>query len=188
MTRFAFKPANGWKMRCATARLRCASGIKAIAPGGCPPVLVGWRRQMTTTPGPEIGANLLKASYSSEDGETPAGFAVCSQDAGWLFSGNMATSLWPRRHCRKNFTRTASKIPGADAQGISGFVFCPHESDKNPFVAGPLKRTTARWFSDAPQPRAPPMSRLRLAGTARILVPRRRACCRTFADVQARTF
>ena len=30
---------------------------------------------MTTTPGPEIGSILLKASYLPEDGDTPSGFA-----------------------------------------------------------------------------------------------------------------
>ena len=30
---------------------------------------------MTKTPGPEVGRNLLRASYLPEDGDTPAGFA-----------------------------------------------------------------------------------------------------------------
>ena len=50
-------------------------GIKSIAAKQARHVLVVGAEQMTTTPGPEIGANLLKASYLPEDGDTPAGFA-----------------------------------------------------------------------------------------------------------------
>ncbi len=72
-------------------------------------MLVVGVEQMTTTPGREIGANLLKASYLPEDGETPAGFAgVFGKIAGMYFqkygdqSEALATSL-------RKTTRTALK-------------------------------------------------------------------------------
>ena len=84
--RFRFKPATRVENACATGSAAVHQAIKTIEAKRAKVVLVVGVEQMTTTPGPEIGKNLLKASYLPEDGETPAGFAgVFGQIAGRYF-------------------------------------------------------------------------------------------------------
>ena len=73
--RLRFKPATRVENACATGSAAVRQGIRAVDSGAARIVLVVGAEQMTTTPGPEIGRNLLKASYLPEDGATPAGFA-----------------------------------------------------------------------------------------------------------------
>src|SRR5437868_11486481 len=70
-----FKPATRVENACATGSAAVQQGIRAIAAGNATIVRVVGVEQMTRTPGPEIGKNLLKASYLPEDGETVGGFA-----------------------------------------------------------------------------------------------------------------
>ncbi|TJW31840.1 MAG: thiolase domain-containing protein, partial [Mesorhizobium sp.] len=73
--RLRFKPATRVENACATGSAAVRQGIRAIDANAARIVLVVGAEQMTTTPGPEIGKNLLKASYLPEEGDTPAGFA-----------------------------------------------------------------------------------------------------------------
>src|SRR6201997_5798705 len=70
-----FKPATRVENACATGTAAVHQGIRAIASGAAKIVLVVGVEQMTRTPAPEIGRNLLRASYLPEDGETPSGVA-----------------------------------------------------------------------------------------------------------------
>src|SRR3954449_3187147 len=73
--RLRFKPATRVENACATGSAAVRQGIRALEARAARVVLVVGAEQMTTTPGPEIGKNLLKASYLPEEGGTPAGFA-----------------------------------------------------------------------------------------------------------------
>ena len=111
-------------------------------------VLVVGVEQMTTTPGPEIGKNLLKASYLPEDGDTPGGFAgVFGKIAQGYFQkyGDRSDAL--AAIAAKNHKNGVSN-PYAQMRKDLGFEFCRAESEKNPFVAGPLKRTDCSLVSD----------------------------------------
>src|SRR3977135_2327363 len=82
-----FKPATRVENACATGSAAVHQGIRAIASGAAKTVLVVGVEQMTRTPGPEIGRNLLRASYLPEDGDTPGGFAgVFGQNAQAYFT------------------------------------------------------------------------------------------------------
>src|ERR1700710_1955123 len=70
-----FKPATRVENACATGSAAVHQGVRAIEAGAAKIVLVVGVEQMTRTPGPEIGRNLLRASYLPEDGDTPGGFA-----------------------------------------------------------------------------------------------------------------
>src|SRR5687768_13621235 len=72
---FRFKPATRVENACATGSAAVHQGIKTIRAGAAKVVLVVGVEKMTSTPGPEIGKNLLKASYLPEEGDIPAGFA-----------------------------------------------------------------------------------------------------------------
>src|SRR4029079_10598923 len=70
-----FKPATRVENACATGSAAVHQGLRASAAAAAKSVLVVGVEQMTRTPGPEIGKNLLKASYLPEDGDTVGGFA-----------------------------------------------------------------------------------------------------------------
>ena len=145
---FRFKPATRVENACATGSAAVQTALKSIASKQSRIVLVVGVEQMTTTPGPEIGANLLKASYLPEDGETPAGFAgVFGKIAGSYFQHHGDQSDALAMIAAKNHANGVHN-PYAQMRKDLGFEFCRTESEKNPFVAGPLKRTDCALVSD----------------------------------------
>src|SRR5262249_5686669 len=70
-----FKRATRVENACATGSAAVHQGLKAIAAKSARLVLVVGVEQMTTTPGPEIGRNLLKASYVRDEANIEGGFA-----------------------------------------------------------------------------------------------------------------
>src|SRR5690606_35169724 len=98
--------------------------------------------------GPEIGRNLLKASYLPEDGDIPAGFAgVFGKIAAAYFQRHGDQSDALAAIAAKNH-RDGVGNPYAQMRKDLGYEFCRTESEKNPFVAGPLKRTDCSLVSD----------------------------------------
>ncbi|MCC4244232.1 acetyl-CoA acetyltransferase [Stappia indica] len=143
-----FKRATRVENACATGSAAVHQGVRAIAAREARVVLVVGVEQMTTTPGPEIGRNLLKASYLPEDGDTPAGFAgVFGKIAQAYFQkyGDRSDAL--AAIAAKNHKNGVGN-PYAQMRKDLGFDFCRAESEKNPFVAGPLKRTDCSLVSD----------------------------------------
>ncbi|NBN64565.1 thiolase domain-containing protein [Microvirga tunisiensis] len=143
-----FKPATRVENACATGSAAVHQGVRAIATGAARFVLVVGVEQMTTTPGPEVGRNLLKASYLKEEGDIPAGFAGVFgkiADAYFQRHGDQSDAL--AKIAAKNH-RNGVNNPYAQMRKDFGFEFCRQESDKNPFVAGPLKRTDCSLVSD----------------------------------------
>src|ERR1700681_2253647 len=103
---------------------------------------------MTTTPGPEIGRNLLKASYVREEADIDGGFAgIFGQIAALYFQrwGDQSDAL--ARIAAKNHKNGVGN-PYAQIRKDLGYEFCRTESEKNPRVAGPLKRTDGSLVSD----------------------------------------
>jgi acetyl-CoA C-acetyltransferase len=145
---FRFKPTTRIENACATGSAAVHQGIKTIAARQAKIVLVVGVEQMTKTPAQEIGRNLLRASYLPEDGETPAGFAgVFGKIAGAYFQryGDQSDAL--AMIAAKNH-RNGVNNPYAQMRKDFGYDFCRTESEKNPFVAGPLKRTDCSLVSD----------------------------------------
>jgi len=145
---FRFKPATRVENACATGSAAVHQGLKSIAAGKARFVLVVGVEQMTRTPGPQIGENLLRASYLPEDGDTPAGFAgVFGKIAQAYFQkyGDQTDAL--ARIAAKNHLNGVSN-PYAQLRKDFGFEFCRAESEKNPYVAGPLKRTDCSLVTD----------------------------------------
>jgi len=143
-----FTPATRVENACATGSAAVHQGVRAIASGDARVVLVVGVEQMTTTPGPEIGKNLLKASYLKEEGDIPAGFAgVFGKIADSYFQkyGDQSDAL--AKIAAKNHKNGVGN-PFAQMRKDLGFDFCRAESEKNPYVAGPLKRTDCSLVSD----------------------------------------
>src|SRR3954462_802339 len=70
-----FKRATRVENACAAGSAAVHQGLRALEAKAARIVLVVGVEQMTTTPGPEIGKNLLKASYVREEAEIEGGFA-----------------------------------------------------------------------------------------------------------------
>lgn len=143
-----FKPATRVENACATGSAAVHQAVRAVNVGAARFVLVVGVEQMTKTPGPEIGKNLLRASYLPEDSDTPAGFAG-------VF-GNIAKAYFQRYGdqsdalamiAAKNHKNGVAN-PYAQMRKDFGYEFCRAEGEKNPFVAGPLKRTDCSLVSD----------------------------------------
>src|SRR4029077_1979893 len=143
-----FKRALRVENACATGSAAVHQGLKAIAAGSARVVLVVGVEQMTTTPSPEIGKNLLKASYVREEADIEGGFAgIFGKIAGLYFQrwGDQSDAL--ATIAAKNHKNGVGN-PYAQMRKDLGYDFCRTESEKNPFVAGPLKRTDCSLVSD----------------------------------------
>src|SRR6202166_2944949 len=143
-----FKRATRVENACATGSAAVHLGLKSIAAGTARIVLIVGVEQMTTTPGPEIGKNLLKASYVREEADIEAGFAgIFGKIAGLYFQrwGDQSDAL--AMIAAKNHKNGVGN-PYAQLRKDLGFEFCRNVSEKNPFVAGPLKRTDCSLVSD----------------------------------------
>src|SRR5579859_2406438 len=143
-----FKRATRVENACATGSAAVHQGVRAIRAGAARIVLVVGAEQMTTTPAADIGRNLLKASYVREEADIEGGFAgIFGQIAGLYFQkyGDQSDAL--AMIAAKNHKNGVAN-PYAQMRKDLGFDFCRSESEKNPYVAGPLKRTDCSLVSD----------------------------------------
>src|ERR1700752_1598862 len=143
-----FKRATRVENACATGSAAVHQGLKSIAARNARIVLVVGVEQMTTTPGAEIGRNLLKAAYVREEADIDGGFAgIFGKIAGLYFQrwGDQSDAL--ARIAAKNHKNGVGN-PYAQLRKDLGYDFCRNVSEKNPFVAGPLKRTDCSLVSD----------------------------------------
>jgi acetyl-CoA C-acetyltransferase len=143
-----FKRATRVENACATGSAAVHQGLKAIEAKAARIVLVVGVEQMTTTPGPEIGKNLLKASYVRDEANIDGGFAgIFGNMAGMYFQkyGDQSDAL--ARIAAKNHKNGVDN-PYAQMRKDLGYEFCRAPSEKNPYVAGPLKRTDCSLVSD----------------------------------------
>ena len=143
-----FKRATRVENACATGSAAVHQGLRAIEARAARIVLVVGAEQMTTTPGPEIGRNLLKASYVRDEADIEGGFAgIFGKIAGLYFQkyGDQSDAL--AMIAAKNHKNGVGN-PLAQMRKDLGYDFCRTESAKNPYVAGPLKRTDCSLVSD----------------------------------------
>jgi acetyl-CoA C-acetyltransferase len=143
-----FKPATRVENACATGSAAVHQGIRSIEAGKSRIVLVVGAEQMTHTPAAEVGANLLRASYVAQEGNTQGGFAgLFGVVAAAYFEtyGDQSDAL--AAIAAKNH-RNGFSNPYAQMRRDLGFEFCRTVSEKNPLVAGPLRRTDCSMVSD----------------------------------------
>ncbi|MBO0902915.1 acetyl-CoA acetyltransferase [Jiella sonneratiae] len=141
-------PAVRLENACATGSAALYTAMDFIEAGrGRVAVVVG-AEKMTAIPTVEVGDILLGASYRAEEAEVEGGFAGIfgriaqtyfqkfgdrSEELAMIAAKNHSNGMAnPYAHMRKDF----------------GFDFCNTVSDKNPYVAGPLRRTDCSLVSD----------------------------------------
>lgn len=143
-----FKPAVRIENACATGAAAVYAARDFIAAGRGRFALVIGAEKMTHVTSQQAGDVLLSASYRKEEGDIPAGFAgVFGRIAETYFQkyGDQSDAL--ATIAAKNH-RNGVDNPYAQMRKDLGFDFCRNESEKNPFVAGPLKRTDCSLISD----------------------------------------
>ncbi|MGL4415762.1 acetyl-CoA acetyltransferase [Roseinatronobacter monicus] len=146
--RFAHTPATRFENACATGSAALHGAMDFIEAGRGRIALVVGAEKMTATPTAEVGDILLSASYRAEEADVEGGFAGLfgqiaqgyfqrygdrSEELAMIAAKNHANGMAnPYAHMRKDF----------------GVAFCNTVSEKNPRVAGPLRRTDCSLVSD----------------------------------------
>jgi acetyl-CoA C-acetyltransferase len=143
-----FKPSTRVENACATGSAAIHMGINSLAAKKARFVLVVGVEKMTELNSAQAGDVLIKASYVAEEANIEAGFAG-------IFG--KITSAYFQRYGDKSDAlariavkahRNGVKNPYAHFQREFDYAFCRNPSDKNPFVAGPLKRTDCSPVTD----------------------------------------
>jgi len=145
---FRFKPATRVENACATGSAAIHMGLNTLAAQKARFVLVVGVEKMTELNSAQAGEVLIKASYVAEEANIEAGFAG-------IFG--KITSAYFQRYGDKSDAlakiavkahKNGAKNPYAHFQKEFAYEFCRTPSDKNPFVAGPLKRTDCSPVTD----------------------------------------
>jgi acetyl-CoA C-acetyltransferase len=145
---FRFKPATRVEDACATGSAAIHRGLDTIAAKKGRIVLAVGVEKMTEVTGAAVGDILIRAAYLKEEGNIEGGFAgVFGRIAQTYFQryGDQSDAL--ARIAAKNHKNGAGN-PLAQMQKDLGYEFCRNVSEKNPIVAGPLKRTDCSLVSD----------------------------------------
>ena len=145
---FRFKPATRVENACATGSAAIHQGLNAIAARQARRVLVVGAEKMSEASGAAVGDILLRAAYLKEEGTITGGFAgvfARITEAYFQRYGDQSDAL--ARIAAKNH-RNGAANPLAQIRKDLGYEFCRTPSEKNPFVAGPLKRTDCSPVSD----------------------------------------
>lgn len=148
MPGLASVPAFRCENACATGTAALYAGCDLIESGRARVVLVIGAEKMSALPTAQVGEVLLRASYLPEEGGVDAGFAgLFGQIAADYFArhGNQAVAL--AQIAAKNHANGVQN-PYAQFRKDLGFDFCNTVSDRNPLVAGPLRRTDCSPVSD----------------------------------------
>ena len=148
MPEFRHTPAVRMENACATGSAAIWAALDAMAAGRMQRTLVIGMEKMNGLPTPEVAATLIKCSYVKEEGSDPAGFAgIFGAIAANYFErfGDQSDAL--AAISAKNHSNGMHN-PYAHMKRDFGFDFCRTPSEKNPFVAGPLKRSDCSLVSD----------------------------------------
>lgn len=146
--RFAHTPATRYENACATGSAALHGALDFIESGRGKIALVVGAEKMTATPTPQVGDILLSASYRQEEANIEGGFAgVFGKIAESYFHryGNHSYELAmiaAKNHANGLFN------PLAQMRKDIGVDFCATVSERNPTVAGPLRRTDCSLISD----------------------------------------
>ncbi len=144
----AHVPATRLENACATGSAASYAALDFVQSGRGRIALVVGVEKMTTISPMDAASVMLRASYYAEESHFSPGFAgVFGHIAQSYFQtyGDQSDAL--AMISAKNH-HNAMKNPIAHMQKDFGFEFCNTVSDKNPVVAGPLRRSDCSLISD----------------------------------------
>ena len=143
-----FKPVTRVENACATGSAAVYQGTAAIEAARARLVLVVGVEKMTACDGETVTDILSRGAYQKEVGPEPMSFpglfALLTQQYFQRY-GDQGEAL--ARIAAKNH-RNGARNPLAHLRKDLGYDFCRHESDRNPMVAPPLKRTDCSTIAD----------------------------------------
>jgi len=143
-----FKPLTRFENACATGSAAIHGALDFLAAKRGRFALVLGAEKMTATPNARVGEILLSASYRKTEQGIAGGFAgVFGRIAETYFQQHGDQSDALAAIAAKNHHNGVDN-PWAQMRKDLGFEFCRRESEKNPFVAPPLKRTDCSLVSD----------------------------------------
>ena len=141
-------PAMRVENACATGSAAIHTAMNAIEAKKAKTTLVVGVEKMTDVSSEKVGDILLGASYRPEEGSTKGGFTgVFASIAKSYFQKYGDKSDILAKIAAKNHENGCSN-PLAHMQKNLGFEFCNSISEKNPYVAEPLRRTDCSMVSD----------------------------------------
>lgn len=141
-------PAVRLENACATGSAALYTAMDFIASGRGRVALVIGAEKMTATPTADVGDILLGACYRKDEGDVEGGFAgIFGRIAAAYFQRYGDHSEELAMIAAKNHANGVCN-PYAHIQKDFGFDFCNTLSERNPLVAGPLKRTDCSLISD----------------------------------------
>jgi acetyl-CoA C-acetyltransferase len=141
-------PAMRVENACATGSAAIHTAMNAIEAKKAKTTLVVGVEKMSDTSSEKVGDILLGASYRPEEGKTKGGFTgVFATIAEAYFQKYGDKSDILAKIAAKNH-KNGSVNPLAHMQKDLGFDFCNTVSEKNPYVAQPLRRTDCSMVSD----------------------------------------
>lgn len=143
----ALIPAHRHENACATGSTAVFAAHDSIAAGRHKTALVIGAERMTQVSGHEVNEVLLSASYREEEEHYKSFAGVFGEIARQYFDRYGDHSETLARIAAKNHAN-GSHNPLAHMQKDLGFEFCNTVSEKNPYVAEPLRRTDCSMVSD----------------------------------------
>ena len=152
-----FTPATRVENACATGSAAVLNGVRAIASGEARTVLVVGVEKMTHADAALIGRSLLSADYGRAGADSPVGFTeLFAEIAEAYFAryGDRSEAL--AAIAAKNHLHGVDN-PYAQLRKDLGVEFCNTVSERNPLVAGPLRRTDCSPSPTAPRPWSSPL-------------------------------
>jgi acetyl-CoA C-acetyltransferase len=146
--RLAHVPATRVENACATGSAAIYAAMDFIESGRGRIALVVGAEKMTAVSTADAGDVLLGASYRQEEANVEGGFAgIFGRIAQGYFQryGDRSEEL---AHIAAKNHRNGLANPYAHMRKDFGFDFCNQISEKNPYVAPPLRRTDCSLISD----------------------------------------
>jgi acetyl-CoA C-acetyltransferase len=143
-----FKPATRVENACASGAAAVFAALDAIEAGRARVAVVVGAEKMTSVSGTEVTRVLSQASYWPEEGNcglTFSGIFARIADAYFEKYGDHSAAL--ARIAAKNHAN-GTRNPYAHVRRDLGFDFCNTVSERNPIIAGPLRKTDCSMVSD----------------------------------------
>jgi acetyl-CoA C-acetyltransferase len=141
-------PAIRTENACATGSAALYTALDFIESGRGRIALVVGAEKMTATSNQQVGDILLSACYRPEEAEVEGGFAgIFGKIAQNYFQRHGDRSAELGMIAAKNHANGVAN-PYAHIRKDLGVAFCSTVSEKNPLVAGPLRRTDCSLVSD----------------------------------------
>lgn len=141
-------PATRVENACASGSAAVQQGIRALLAGTARTVLVIGAEQMTHAGADVVGAALLGADYESAGKESTTGFAGLFARVADVYAEQYGAVDDTLALIAAKNHRNGVHNPYAQLRKDLGFEFCATVSDRNPVVAGSLRRTDCSPISD----------------------------------------